>query len=390
LNTMGNGYTGAQPVWITDAATVTALGDTLNQLWERILAGQTGIKTVEYFPVENYTSRFAAWIPDLAETADQSGRSRIWGLVNRLLPRLNLVPADSYLITATTKAGIDNIEHLCREKPTDVQDMVASTIVQTICAKLGLTSPGININAACASSTIAVARAAALIAADRIESALVFCMDVITDFVFSGFSSLRAIAPQPCKPFDKNRSGLSLGEGAAALLLMNAHRAKENRLPNLGTVIGWGIGNDASHITAPARDGSGLIQAIRKALNTANISPGQIAAISAHGTGTIYNDVMELTAFRQVFGQRRVPAYSVKGAIGHTLGAAGGIEIALGLKALATQIVPPTVGLSDPEDGAAELVSSTSQAMTGDYLLTTNSGFGGINAAIVLEKGNLA
>lgn len=385
---MGNGYTGAQPVWIADAATVTALGDTLNQLWESLLAGQTGIKPVEYFPVENYTSRFAAWIPDLADTDGLSGRSRIWGLINRLLPTLNPVPVDSFLVTATTKAGIDNLERLCREKPTDVQEMAASTIVQAIRAKLDLTAPGININAACASSTIAVARAAALIAAGRIESALVICLDVITDFVFSGFSSLRAIAPQPCKPFDKNRSGLSLGEGAAALLLMNAHRAKQNRLPNLGTVISWGIGNDASHITAPARNGSGLIQAVRKALNRADIRPGQIAAISTHGTGTIYNDAMELTAFRRVFGQRRIPAYSIKGAIGHTLGAAGGIEIALGLKALAAQIVPPTVGLSDPEDWAEGLVSSKSQAITGDYLLTTNSGFGGINAAIVLKKGN--
>jgi 3-oxoacyl-[acyl-carrier-protein] synthase II len=387
---MGNGKTGAQPVCISDAATVTALGGTLNQLWERLLAGQTGIKPVEYFPVENYISRFAAWIPDLTQKADQSGRSRIHGLVNRLLPAISPVPADSFLITATTKAGIDNIERLCRNKPTDVQEMVASTIAQMICERLDLSAPGININAACASSTIAVARAAALIAAGRIESALVFCMDVITDFVFSGFSSLRAIAPQPCKPFDKNRSGLSLGEGAAALLLMNAHRARENRHPNLGIVAGWGVGNDATHITAPARDGSGLIQAIRKALKTADIDPGQIAAISAHGTGTIYNDAMELTAFHQVFGHSRIPAYSIKGAIGHTLGAAGGIEIALGLKALATQVVPPTVGLSDPEDSAVELFSSKSQAMTGDYLLTTNSGFGGINAAIVLKKGNLA
>ncbi|MBW1803638.1 MAG: beta-ketoacyl-[acyl-carrier-protein] synthase family protein, partial [Deltaproteobacteria bacterium] len=109
--------------------------------------------------------------------------------------------------------------------------------------------------------------------------------------------------------------------------------------------------------------------------------------ISAHGTGTVYNDLMELTAFRHLFGRRRLPVYSVKGAIGHTMGAAGGIEVALGLKTLLEQVVPPTVGLSNPEDDAAGLVSPFAREMTGDYLLTTNSGFGGTNAAIILKRG---
>ncbi|NNL77909.1 MAG: hypothetical protein HKO68_16380 [Desulfobacterales bacterium] len=249
-----------------------------------------------------------------------------------------------------------------------------------------LTKTGININAACASSTIAVARGAAMISSGRANSVLVCCIDIITEFIFSGFSSLKALSPFPCRPFDRSRNGLTPGEGAAAILLMSEARVKKEKRFPLGKILGWGMANDATHITAPARDACGLIMAIGQALKSANLKEHDIAAISAHGTGTVYNDLMELTAFKQVFGDRRVPTYSVKGSIGHTMGAAGGIEVALGLKALSAGIVPPTVGFSDPEEGAKEFLSSEPVKITGDYLLTTNSGFGGINAAVLLAK----
>jgi len=174
---------------------------------------------------------------------------------------------------------------------------------------------------------------------------------------FSGFSALKALSPFPCRPFDRDRKGLSLGEGAAALLLMNAARARRENRNQLGTVLGWGIANDATHITAPAKSGRGLVLAIDQALRSANRKPEEITAISAHGTGTVYNDLTELTAFRQVFGQRKMPIYSIKGAIGHTLGAAGGIEIILGLKSLSNRMIPPTIGFSNPEKGAEGQVS---------------------------------
>jgi 3-oxoacyl-[acyl-carrier-protein] synthase II len=252
--------------------------------------------------------------------------------------------------------------------------------------KLKLTTKGININAACASSTIAVAQGAAMISSGKANSVLVCCIDIITEFIFSGFSSLKALSPFPCRPFDRSRQGLTPGEGAAAILLMSEDRAKKDNLSSLGKILGWGVSNDATHITAPARDACGLMRAIRQALKRANLTEQEITTINAHGTGTVYNDLMELTAFRQVFGERKVPVCSVKGAIGHTMGAAGGIEVALGLKTLSTQIVPPTVGFSDPEDGAKGLVSSKPVQISGDYLLTTNSGFGGINAAIIMAR----
>ena len=169
--------------------------------------------------------------------------------------------------------------------------------------------------------------------------------------------------------------------------MMSKDRVKKDNLSPLGRILGWGVSNDATHITAPAQDACGLIMAIRQALKTANLNEQNIAAINAHGTGTVYNDLMELNAFRQIFGKHGIPVHSVKGSIGHTMGAAGGIEVALGLKALSAGVIPPTVGFSDPENGAEGLLSSEPKAIAGDCLLTTNSGFGGINAAIILSKG---
>lgn len=370
-------------VHITDAVAVTALGDNLNALWRKILDGVSAIKPVSRFPVDNYNSKIAACIQSLKPVGT---RSMIQSFLDRLLDQMRPVPPDAFLITATTKAGIDNLERLRRGNSAEIQDILLSSLNTVISEKLGLIHKGISISAACASSAVAVARGAAMIALGRTDIVLICCLDLVTEFIFSGFSALKALSPVPCQPFDRNRHGLSLGEGAAALLMMSPERAGYEKRQPLGTIHGWGVANDAAHITAPAKNGSGLVQAISQALKIADKQSTAIAAINAHGTGTVYNDIMELTAFRQVFGKRKVPIYSVKGAIGHCLGAAGGIEIAIGLQTLASQIVPPTVGLITPVDEAVGMVSPKPVSISGDYLLTTKSGFGGINAALILGK----
>ena len=380
----GNGNLGSgkhNPIRITDAAMITALGDNLQETWRQILRGVTAVRPVSRFPVDNYSSRLAACIEDLKPSG---GRSMTHALVDRLFGDMGPVPPDAFLITATTKAGIDNLELLCRGYPAHAQDILLSSIPDMISEKLGMRTGGINISASCASSTVALARGAGMIAQRKTEAVLVCCVDLVTEFIFSGFSALKALSPIPCQPFDRDRQGLSVGEGAAALLLMSEERAKREDRPPLGTIQGWGMANDASHITAPAKSGRGLVQAISQALRMAQKQPEEITAINAHGTGTIYNDLMELTAFRQIFGERKIPIYSVKGAVGHCLGAAGGIEAALGLKTLSAQLIPPTAGLVTPMEEAIGRVSSEPVTISGDTLLTTNSGFGGINAALVL------
>ncbi|MCG6878252.1 MAG: beta-ketoacyl-[acyl-carrier-protein] synthase family protein [Deltaproteobacteria bacterium] len=374
----------ASVVWITDVNTVTALGRNLEDLWQRLLSGHSAIIPVDRFSLTGYKSSYAATIKDLNCTG---ALSAFHDLLTRLFHDMETVPADARLYTATAKAGIDNLERIRRSEAADASDVLINAVADQVTRQLGLTGTGINISAACASSAIAVAKGAALIAAGRAECVLVCCIDLVTEFVFSGFSALGALSATPCMPFDRNRSGLTLGEGAAALLLMKAERAKKEGRPHLATVLGWGVASDGFHVTAPDPDGRGLLTAVKEAMKRAGLAPETISAVCAHGTGTVYNDSMELTAFDQLFKDRKLPVYSIKGAVGHTLGAAGGIEVAVALKSLSEGIVPPTVGFGKGDERAVGRVSFEPAVLPGNHILSTNSGFGGINAALILAKG---
>ena len=379
----GHKYNSDMTPVITHASAVTAMSDSLDGLWQGLMSGDSAIRPVKRFPVKNYHSGYAGCIEWLEPSGEMS---MLHALCDRLFRDWEPLPADTFLITATTKAGIDNLEKVSTGIPARIPDILLSSFPAAVSERLGLGSRGFNVTAACASSTIALAQASALISAGIADGILVCCLDMVSEFIFSGFSALKALSPLPCRPFDRDRNGLSLGEGAAALRLMSLKRAEqEHRIP-LGRICGWGVAGDAAHITAPARDGCGLVQAVSRALHVSGIPEDEIHAVCAHGTGTVFNDLMELAAFRQIFPDRKVPVFSIKGAIGHTLGAAGGIEAAVGIKALSCRMVPQTVGLKNPMDEAAGWVRTGSVSFSGDYLLTTNSGFGGINAALVLGK----
>ncbi len=370
-------------VCVTATHAVTGLGPDLNSLWQGVIAGESAIRPLTRFATARYLTGNASWIEGVESKNGQSG---IYPLLEQLIDGFAPVPAGATLITASTKGCIDSMERFQIGLPGDPAEVPMAPLLRHIARMLGLTSAGININAACASSTIALARAASLIATGKSDAVVVVCMDMVSEFVFSGFSALQALSGTACRPFDSNRDGLTLGEGGAALLLMSREQAISEGRPVLGVVAGWGAANDATHITAPARDGCGLIQSVRQALMRAAIAPEQIAAISAHGTATVYNDLMELTAFRALFGERSIPLHSIKGAIGHTLGAAGGIEVALGLKCLEAGLLPSTVGLLEPEESGEGFLSCSTQPIEGNYLLSTNSGFGGVNAALILRR----
>jgi 3-oxoacyl-[acyl-carrier-protein] synthase II len=254
-----------------------------------------------------------------------------------------------------------------------------------VAERLGIGPLGFDINAACASSTVGMAIGAQMIARGEYGSVLICAADVVTRFVFTGFSVLKALTPTICRPFDKARDGMCIGDGAVAILLADAKTARKHKLNKLAHLSGWGISNDANHITGPPRDGAGLVMAIETALRMARLSPADTQAFCAQGTGTLFNDSMELEAIEAVFGDRRFPVFSIKGAVGHTLGAAGGIDAAICDHALAHKLIPPTVGLETPESKAAGRVSNQAQAFEGRNILTSNSGFGGVNAALVLR-----
>jgi 3-oxoacyl-[acyl-carrier-protein] synthase II len=209
----------------------------------------------------------------------------------------------------------------------------------------------------------------------------------VTEFLFSGFSSLMALDKYPARPFDANRAGLNVGEAAAFALLMSEERAQREHRPILGEIAGWGMSDDANHMTGPSRESGGLILAVSKALRSAGIGQQQIGFIAAHGTGTVYNDAMEMRAFQSVFGDRKLPVYSIKGAIGHTMGAAGLVELIIAQQAQRENVVPPTVNLKKVDDDASGWASTLQQTIKSDMMaLVTNAGFSGVNTALVLAK----
>jgi 3-oxoacyl-[acyl-carrier-protein] synthase II len=369
-------------VVINRAATVTALGDGLEPLWRNLLDGRSGIAPLTRFESENYLSRQAACIADLQAPARGS---LLDSILERVAAQLGSVPQDSRLLVASTKGEIDRLTDAGRQGAENPPAVLFEPLLKKIACRFGLSDSGCNINAACASSTIALARGAALIAAGQAETVLVYAADLVSEFVFSGFSALQALSDRPSRPFDRQRNGLTLGEAGVALLLMSEERARLCAQQSLAYIVGWGAANDAHHVTAPARDGSGLIRSCHQALNRAGIDATQIAAINAHGTGTLYNDAMELTAFNSVFAEKLPPLHGVKGSLGHCLGAAGGVEIAIAGKALQQQRIPGTVGCQEPEEAGQKSLSCGPQQISGDYLLCSNSGFGGINGVVILQ-----
>jgi 3-oxoacyl-(acyl-carrier-protein) synthase len=250
-------------------------------------------------------------------------------------------------------------------------------------AEVGLTGPVATVSAACASGTLAIIDAAQrLRCGTEARSYLVFGIDLLSIFVVSGFARLHALAKERCRPFDLNRDGLALGEGAGALLLTTSEEAQQQNWPVLAVVKSWGVSGDAGHITAPCREASGL----RRALDCCTDGGSRpVGGINAHGTGTRFNDAMEIRAFRQRFA-KNVPFHSIKGAIGHCLGAAGVIEAAVAIKSLAAGQIPPTVGLEEPDKELGNLAGSTMLDLIHPSVISCNSGFGGINAAVMLTS----
>lgn len=362
---------------------MTALGDGPDALWQALLDGRSGIANLSRFSSENYTSSLAGCIEDLTAPSDGSLHD---ALLERVAVQFGNISSDTRLLAASTKGEIDLFEAVGRTGSQLPASVLFEPLLAKISRRFGLTDGGMNINAACASSTIAIARAAAMIAAGQVDSVLVYAADLVSEFVFSGFSALQALSGTPCRPFDVDRQGLNLGEAGVALLLTSEAQADRQAQPPLARVAGWGAANDAHHVTAPARDGSGLILACRSALEKAEISTQQIAAINAHGTGTLYNDAMELTAFNHLFADHLPPLHGIKGSLGHCLGAAGGLEAAVAGYSLQQQMLPGTHGCKQPEEAGQGQLSADSQVISGDYLLSTNSGFGGINAALVLQR----
>ncbi|MBN1306843.1 MAG: hypothetical protein JXA18_02930 [Chitinispirillaceae bacterium] len=237
------------------------------------------------------------------------------------------------------------------------------------------------ISNACASGIVAVAVAKFLLEREMYSCAVVAGFDVISRFVTSGFHSLGALSPTGARPFDATRDGLTLGDGAALAVL----RFRE---PSGGDTVITGAdqSNDANHRTGPSRSGRGLYLAAAGTLKNSGVGPEQVGAVKCHGTATVYNDAMEAKAINLCFADRPPPCFSMKGAIGHTSGAGSLIELLLAEEFLRLKTIPPTINFTMPDPEAPIPVSGKAVSFAIPSILCLSAGFGGLNAALLLEK----
>lgn len=301
-------------------------------------------------------------------------------------PLLSSIPAERIgFVLSTTKANIEALERLVDGRPCSAvahRHLQADLLAADLANEFGARGPIQNISNACVSGLVALMQGAKLIQRGAADAVLVVGVDHLSAFVVCGFTALKAIDPEGCRPFDQHRRGLSPGEAGAAIVLVREDAAA----PSAIKIRGWGSSNDANHMTGPSRDGAGLAQAIRAALGRAKLQPQQISYINVHGTGTPYNDAMESAALHTVFGEGIPLVSGLKGMLGHTLGAAGVVESIACILALEEQFVPGTPRLQTIAEGLpASLVKEPRPETQLKHVLKLNTGFGGVNGAFILS-----
>ncbi len=283
--------------------------------------------------------------------------------------------SDLGLILATTKAELSG---LCG--PGDGY-AIPMRLAQRVARRLGLATVHAAISCACASGVVALAMAARRIAAGEVDRVLVIGTDALNQFILAGFGGMHVLDPGPCRPFDVNRRGVSLGDGAGALVLSAfAHESIGIR------IAGHAGANDACHVTGPDRQGAGIGLAAIRAIRHAGLTPQDIDVVHLHGTATLANDSTEAMGLARAFGGRTPPAFGTKAQTGHTLGAAGTIETILAIAALQRATAPSNMGLASTDvDPCLDLVTTPRQLARARFALKVASGFGGVQAAMVLQ-----
>ncbi|MEE8523625.1 MAG: beta-ketoacyl-[acyl-carrier-protein] synthase family protein [Thermoanaerobaculia bacterium] len=258
---------------------------------------------------------------------------------------------------------------------------------------LGVAGPVRSFSSACASGALAIGAALDALRGGEVETAITGGSDSLCQLTYAGFNSLRAVDPRPCRPFRRERAGLSLGEGSGILILETAARARARGVRPLAELLGAGASCDAHHMTAPDPSGAGAALAVERALRDAAVDPGAVDFINAHGTGTPHNDAAEWQAMRKVFGARAasIPVTSTKGSVGHLLGSSGAIEAVATVQCLLAGSVHPTPGEGHLDEACGvDLVHPEARRLpppaAGEAALavSTSFGFGGANAALVL------
>jgi 3-oxoacyl-[acyl-carrier-protein] synthase II len=396
---------------ITGVGLVTALGVTREESWRRMLAGECGICATTIFDTEGYRSRVAAEVdidgvdegstPLERRRRSRSDRIGVRAAVEALADaRVLDGPVDRSRVGVFFGAGTADLLRnedfyrtwitagLHRTRRSDAWNHFPSTPVDVVAEKFGFEGPRGCIVAACSSSTIAIGRGVESIRRGRADVVLAGGTDALSRLTYSGFNLLRLMDPAPCRPFDRSRAGMNIGEGAGILVLEDLERARRRGAPIYAELAGHSLACEAFHPTAPEPEGKPVAAVIHLALRDAGISPDEVQHINAHGTATPQNDSAEARGFRRVFGDRidRIPVTSIKSMIGHCLGASGAVEAAALALTIARGAIPPTIHHTETDTVCAvDVVANQAREQRVRCGVSTSLGFGGNDSALVMR-----
>ena len=390
---------------ITGAGIVCAAGRGVAPVWESIRSNRSGLGPLTLFSSPRYANHLVGQVRDnvdaLAGNVRGSRSDKLsWIAAREALAAAGLdsAPANTDplrvgVMLGATVGGMLGTEKflaaLLRENkhrfgPLRFHECASAA---DLCAgKIGALGPVATLSTACSAGAMAILAAAELIEQGEADLMLAGAGDSLSQFTLNGFGSLLLLDPNGCRPFDARRAGISLGEGAAMLVIEARETALARGARILARLTGWGASCDAFHATAPRPDGSGALAAMESALQRARLRPGEIDFVSAHGTATPDNDAMETRALKQLFGGCPPPVASVKRFFGHTLAASGAIKAVLAVQSLLEQAVPGTPGfeVADPALGLDPVRVFRAQPLS--RILSNSFGFGGNNVALVIER----
>ena len=398
-------------VAITGIGIVSSLGVGREANWEHMVAGLCGLRPVTLFDVSAFRSQIAGEIDlfDLQARFTPYQRRR-WSRSDQLgVVAATEAVEDAGLLDATldrTRVGVllgagtgDLLRNeayyftlltdgIGRSRPTWIHHHFSNAPVDVIAHHFKLEGARSCVAAACSSSAIAIGQAADMIVDGELDAAICGGTDALARLTFSGFNALRLMDPEPCRPFDKGRQGMSIGEGAAMLVLEDMARAKARGATIYAELAGYSLACEAYHATAPEPEGKAVGAMIRRALKDAGVSADAVDHVNCHGTATPQNDRAESRGLHVVFGDRArdIPVNSIKAMVGHTLGTAGAIEAAVLALTVSRGVIPPTIHheTTDPEC-AVDVVANVAREVPVRCGVSTSLAFGGNDAALVMR-----
>ena len=393
-------------VVITGIGAITAAGNGKDGLWQGILRGQSVIRPITRFDASQFSSRIAGEVTDFDPLAYFPARrvKRLDRFAQFSLVAAKMAFEDSRLIlraetvgacTGTALGGVALAEHqhelFLRQGMRAVNPALAFLVFggsggSHIAIEFGLTGPGNTNSNSCASGTIAIGEAFRYLRNGQATAMLAGAAEApLAPLSFGAFDILHAMSGIACRPFDVDRDGFVMGEGAAMFVMEERDDALARGAHVYAEVLGYACNNDAYHMLAPRPDASVAVRCIREALADAQLPADAIDYINAHATGTPLGDEAEALAIRQVFGPRQIPVSSTKPFHAHALGASGAIEAAICCLAIEHEYLPPTLNLAQ-SDTDLDCIPNIGRKTRVDYILSNSFGFGGINASIVLGR----